>query len=609
MADEYCSTPARALALVLPPPGREKTALWAERDRRAPTARGSPSASARCSRRLPRSDRRRHRRAAAAGGARARAHRAARAAGARRAPHRRRRARAAAADRRDQAGASPPTSPGGRPHLLHGVTGSGKTEVYLRAAARALERGEGVIVLVPEIALTPQIVARFPARFGDTVARAALRARRGRALRRVAAAAHRRGADLRRPALGRVRAGRAPRRWSSSTRSTTPPTSTRATRATTPACVAERARAGRRALLVAARATPRAGDLRTRCARLRLPERVDGRAAAARRVLDMRGARRHRCTRATRHALRRRAQVDRAAQPPRLVELPDLPDAAGRLGVPALRRRARPAPRRGRARLPPLRPPRARARALRRCGSLVVARHGAGTERLEHELRGAGRAGLPPRRRHRSDAGRGARALPARADRGVLRRHADGRQGPRLPRRRRSASCSTPTRRCASRTSAPRSARSRWSPSSPGRAGRGTDGGRVLVQTIAPDAPRDRGSPPATTPTASSPASSRRREALRYPPFADLIRVVCCVRAAGRRARGGRRDRGARALGPGALGPAPLFRLRGRERCQVVVKARERRAAIARGRRGRRGRRRRSRAPRRRRLSVDVDPQ
>ena len=58
----------------------------------------------------------------------------------------------------------------GGAHLLHGVTGSGKTEVYLRAAAETLERGRGVIVLVPEIALTPQTVARFQARFGDTVA-------------------------------------------------------------------------------------------------------------------------------------------------------------------------------------------------------------------------------------------------------------------------------------------------------------------------------------------------------------------------------------------------------------------------------------------------------
>jgi primosomal protein N' (replication factor Y) len=54
--------------------------------------------------------------------------------------------------------------------LLFGATGSGKTEVYLQACAEALERDLGAIVLVPEIALTPQAVGRFRARFGDRVA-------------------------------------------------------------------------------------------------------------------------------------------------------------------------------------------------------------------------------------------------------------------------------------------------------------------------------------------------------------------------------------------------------------------------------------------------------
>jgi primosomal protein N' (replication factor Y) (superfamily II helicase) len=54
--------------------------------------------------------------------------------------------------------------------LLAGATGSGKTEVYLQACTAALERGRGAIVLVPEIALTPQTLGRFRARFGDRIA-------------------------------------------------------------------------------------------------------------------------------------------------------------------------------------------------------------------------------------------------------------------------------------------------------------------------------------------------------------------------------------------------------------------------------------------------------
>jgi primosomal protein N' (replication factor Y) len=54
--------------------------------------------------------------------------------------------------------------------LLHGVTGSGKTEVYLQAIADVRDRGLGAIVLVPEIALTPQTVERFVSRFGNRVA-------------------------------------------------------------------------------------------------------------------------------------------------------------------------------------------------------------------------------------------------------------------------------------------------------------------------------------------------------------------------------------------------------------------------------------------------------
>ena len=56
------------------------------------------------------------------------------------------------------------------PFLLHGVTGSGKTEIYIEAVRHALDQNKTVVILLPEISLTPQIAGRFQAVFGDTVA-------------------------------------------------------------------------------------------------------------------------------------------------------------------------------------------------------------------------------------------------------------------------------------------------------------------------------------------------------------------------------------------------------------------------------------------------------
>jgi primosomal protein N' (replication factor Y) len=102
----------------------------------------------------------------------------------------------------------------------------------------------------------------------------------------------------------------------------------------------------------------------------------------------------------------------------------------------------------------------------------------------------------------------------------------------------------------------------------------------VLVQTLAPEA---RAIQYAARHDSDGflAGELERRRALRYPPFGSLIRIVCAATLQDRAAAVARELHGRLTI-PGAtvLGPAPLFRLRGRARSQLVVKAADRRAAI-----------------------------
>ena len=242
MAREYCSTPARGLELVLPPGvgrggqgrgprlehagGRDRGRPRGARRRdpararaSAPRSRGwpaqRPAVSSRPGARGGGADRQTLKRLEARGLV---SLRSAASAGGRRSWRCRRpvardrgcppRSSAALArDRRRDRRRRRPRAPPARRHRLgqdRGLPGR------RRGGAR---RGKGSIVLVPEIALTPQIVSRFATRFGDRVALLHSRLAARRAPRRVAAPAGRRGADLRRPALGDLRPGRATWAW------------------------------------------------------------------------------------------------------------------------------------------------------------------------------------------------------------------------------------------------------------------------------------------------------------------------------------------------------------------------------------------------------------
>ena len=577
MAREYCSTPARALSLVLPPPGRARTVLWAERARDTDGERLTDNQRSALER-LPgpagedlATLRRLEKRGLVVIGPRAE----------RRAPRTN-----AAADREvaltPEQEAAVAAIRGGGEHLLHGVTGSGKTEVYLRACADVLAGGRGVIVLVPEIALTPQTVARFQARFGDTVA-----------LLHSALSDGERYDEWRRLRTGEARVAVGPRsavfapvrdlglvvideEHDGSYKHEGDP------RYDARHVAAERARrAG--ATLVVGSATPRPETWSALTHRT-LPNRVDARDLPPVKVLDMRGAQ-HPLHPLTARALQanRKAIVllNRRGWSNFLTcrscgKVWECPHCEVALVLHRAERAIACHHCGHRERVPD------RCDA---CGSLAVARYGAGTERIEAELREL--LDVPVFRLD-ADTTTTKDAVPdllARfhaAPAGLLlgtQMVAKGHDFPDVTLGVVLDADSTlrfPDFRAEERTFA-------LIAQLAGRAGRGPQGGRVLVQTTAPDAAAIEAAARHDTPGFLAGELERRR-ALRYPPFADLIRVVVSaesaepVRAAAAQVAAG--------IGVGVgeaseiLGPASLFRLRGRERRQVVVKTTERAAAV-----------------------------
>ena len=493
--------------------------------------------------------------------------------------------------------------------LLHGVTGSGKTEVYLQAAAAALHHGRGAIVLVPEIALTPQIVGRFIERFGDTVAVLHSRLRPGE-----------RYAEWRRLREGEARVCVGPRsavfapiedlglivadeEHDASYKHEGDP------RYDARDVAAERAaRCG--AVLLLGSATPRPESAH-RLPRSRLPRRVDGRPLPGVQVLDMRGDRseigQHGLHPLTGQALAdvRRARgkaivllnrrgwsnflscrsCGRVWSCPQCDVALVLHRAGGYLACHHCGHRESTPDR------------------CNECSSTAVARHGAGTERLAHELAAALDDGGFPVFRLDADAVAGEGSESGVGT--LLRRFEEAESGVMIGTQMvakghdfpdvtlgvvldADATLRFPDFRAEERTFA-------LIAQLAGRVGRGSEG-RVLVQTIAPEA-RSIVHAARHDSDGFLAGELERRRALGYPPFSHLIRTVCSAvephraQAAASALRECLSDRlpsaetsighgPARGANPVVLGPATLFRLRGRERRVLVVKATERRPAV-----------------------------
>jgi primosomal protein N' (replication factor Y) len=478
--------------------------------------------------------------------------------------------------------ARPAAHPG---FLLQGVTGSGKTEVYLGAVEAALSAGRTAIVLVPEIALTPQVLWRFQARFGDVVA-----------VLHSALSVGERHDEWMRLRAGEARVCVGPRsavfaplddiglivvdeEHESSYKHEGDP------RYDARTVAGERA-ARHDAVLVVGSATPRPESVLA-MERLRLTQRVDQRPMPVVEVLDMRD----------RH---------QPLHPETRMALADLRRAGGK-AILLLNRRgwsnflscracgrvwlcpncdvALVLHRHGhfiachhcghRERMPD---------RCATCGSVSVARHGAGTERIADELRDAlGEERFPIFRldADSSSLPERARTLQAfqAAPAGVLvgtQMVAKGHDFPDVSLGVVLDADQTlrfPDFRAEERTFA-------LITQLAGRTGRGALASRVLVQTLAPDA-RPIGFATRHDSDGFIADELERRRALSYPPYSSLIRIVCSApdEALARETAAAIHAELA-GIEAAVLGPAPLFRLRSRARSQLVIKAQARQAAI-----------------------------
>jgi len=471
------------------------------------------------------------------------------------------------------------------PLLLHGVTGSGKTEVYLQAAATTLAAGRDAIILVPEIALTPQTLERFTARLGDVVAVMHsgmsegarhdewLRLARGEA--RVCVGA--RSAVF--APLANIGLIVVDEEHEASYKHDSDP------RYDARNVAWQRAQM-HGAVLLAGSATPRPESV-MRCTRLRLQERADGRPLPQTTIVDMRGSHHplHPDTRMALSDCRREhgkavvllnrrgwsnfltcSSCGRVWMCPNCEVALVLHRAAGVIACHHC----------GHREFVP--------RSCPDCGSVSIARHGAGTERLERELfETLATPDFPVMRLDADASDLSARAaILARfqaASAGVL-------VGTQMIAKGHDFSGVTlgvvldadqtlrfPDFRAEERTFA-------LITQLAGRTGRGSEG-RVLVQTQTPTARSIRLAAAHDADTFLR-GELRRRKALGYPPFATLIRLVCASPEAERADTAAAALRGhLKPRSSEILGPAPLFMLRGQARVQLLVKTRARAAAIA----------------------------